>query len=63
VLMSRLFDGQVEAIKLSNQSTTKQLEAELASAKRDAAQAAASHKAAAAAWHSDLDGVKAEVRS
>eukprot|EP00884_Botryococcus_braunii_P021019 jgi/Botrbrau1/7600/Bobra.0159s0049.1 len=52
---------QVEAIKLSNQSSLRQLEAELASAKRDAAQAAASHKAATAVWVSDMDVLKAEV--
>jgi hypothetical protein len=51
----------VEAIKLSNQSALKQLEADLASAKRDAVQATASHKAAAAAWVSDMDVLKAEV--
>lgn len=52
---------QVEAIKLSNQSALRQLEAELASAKRDGAQAAASHKAATAVWVSDMDVLKAEV--
>lgn len=57
------YDFQVEAIKLSSQSAIKQLEAEIASSKRDAAQAAATHKAAAAAWVSDTDGLKAEVRT
>ncbi len=52
----------MEAIKLSNQSSLRQLEAELASAKRDAAQAAASHKGATAGWVSDMDVLKAEVR-
>ena len=52
---------QIEAVKLAADSKRKHLEAELANAKRDAAQAATAHKTAAAVWHGDLDFQKAEV--
>ena len=52
---------QIEAVKLATESATKQMEAELANCKRDAAQAAAAHKAAMASWHVELDLQKAEV--
>ena len=52
---------QIESVKLAAESSTRQLEAELAHARRDAAQAAAAHKAAAASWQSELDYQKAEV--
>ena len=52
---------QVESVQLAAESTTKQLEAELAALKRDAAQAAAAHKSAAPSWQSDLDWQSAEV--
>ena len=52
---------QVRAIQLANESASKQMEAELANAKRDAAQAAAAHKQAKASWHIELDLQRAEV--
>lgn len=53
---------QIEAVKLAAESQRKHLEATLANAKRDAAQAATSQKTAAAVWHGELDFQKAEVR-
>lgn len=53
--------AQVEAVKLSAESRTAAMEAELAAAKRDAAQASSALKSAAASWQSELDWQKAEV--
>lgn len=53
---------QIEAVKLAAESQRKHLEATLANAKRDAAQASTSQKTAAAVWHGELDFQKAEVR-
>ena len=52
---------QVESVQLASESAQKQLEAELAAAKRDAAQAAAAHKSTAASRQSELDWQKAEA--
>lgn len=52
---------QAESAKLAYESSSKQMEAEVAALKRDAAQAAAAHKQAAASWHMDLDLLQAEV--
>lgn len=52
---------QIEAVKLAAESQRKHLEATLANAKRDAAQASTSQKTAAAVWHGELDFQKAEV--
>ena len=59
--MMGLLTLQVEAVQLASKSSTKQMEAELASLKRDAAQAAAAHKQAIASWHSRVDQSEAEV--
>ena len=48
-------------MRLAAESSTKQLEAELAVVQRDATQAVALHKSAAAAWQARLDAVRAEV--
>ena len=56
-----LFVLQVESVQLASESAQKQLEAELAAAKRDAAQAAAAHKSTAASRQSELDWQKAEA--
>lgn len=55
--------AQVEAVKLAAESRTAAIEAELAHAKRDAAQASSALKSAAASWQSELDWQKAEVRT
>jgi hypothetical protein len=55
--------AQAESLKLAAESARRQLELEVSHVRRDAAQIAASHKAAAAAWQSDLDSQKAEVGS
>ena len=60
-IMMDLLTLQVEAVQLASKSSTKQMEAELASLKRDAAQAAAAHKQAIASWHSRVDQSEAEV--
>ena len=52
---------QVESVQLASESAQKQLEAELAAAKRDAAQAAAAHKSTAASRQSELDWQIAEA--
>ena len=52
---------QFEAVQLASKSSTKRMEAELASLKRDGAQAAAAHKQAIASWHSRVDQSEAEV--
>lgn len=57
----RHYHVQIEGVKLAGESSNKQLEAELANLKRDAAQAAAAHKQAMASWHIELDLQKAEV--
>ena len=48
-------------MQLASKSSAKRMEAELASLKRDAAQAAAAHKQAIASWHSRVDQSEAEV--
>ena len=48
-------------MQLASESAQKQLEAELAAASRDAAQAAAAHKSTAASRQSELDWQKAEA--
>ena len=48
-------------MQLASESAQKQLEAGLAAAKRDAAQAAAAHKSTAASRQSELDWQKAEA--
>lgn len=53
--------SQVEAVKLAAESRTLAMEAELAAARRDAAQASSALKSATASWHSELDWQKAEV--
>ena len=52
---------QIEAVKLAEESQRRHLEAALANAKRDAAQATAAAKTAAAVSHGELDFQKAEV--
>lgn len=52
---------QADSARLSSESSSKQLEAELANAKSAAAQAAAAHKAASASWQSELALQKTEV--
>ncbi|KAK9803632.1 hypothetical protein WJX72_007017 [[Myrmecia] bisecta] len=52
---------QVESVQLASESATKALEAELANAKRETAQAAAAHKSAAASWQGELDYHKGEA--
>ena len=52
---------QAETVRLSSESMSKQLEAELANAKSAAAQAAAAHKAASASWQSELALQRTEV--
>jgi biotin carboxyl carrier protein len=54
---------QVESVELARDSAAANHRRELAAAQRDAAQVAAQHKSAAAAWHSDLDWHKSEVCS
>lgn len=53
---------QVESLELARDSATANHKREQAAAQRDAAQMAAQHKSAAAAWHTDLDWHKSEVR-
>lgn len=53
---------QMEALQLASESSARQMEAELASIKRDAAQAAAMHKQAYASWHARIDQCEAEVK-
>ena len=48
-------------MQLASESAHKQLELELANAKHNAAQAAATHKSAAASWQGELDWQKSEV--
>lgn len=50
-------------MKLAAESRTAAMEAELAHAKRNAAQASSALKSAAASWQSELDWQKAEVRT
>lgn len=52
---------QADSARLSSDSSSKQLEAELANAKSAAAQAAAAHKAASASWQSELALQRTEV--
>lgn len=51
----------MEALQLASHSSARRMEAELASMKRDAAQAATSHKQAYASWHTKLDKCEADV--
>ncbi len=56
------FPGQVHASCLASESSSRAVQAELALAKRDAAQAASALKSAMATWHAELEWQKAEVR-
>ena len=60
--LPRSFPWQVYASSLASESSSRAVQAELALAKRDAAQAASSLKSAMATWHSELEWQKAEVR-
>lgn len=52
---------QVESVKLSSESTAMAAHAELANARREAASAAANHKAALATWQGEIDMHRSEA--
>ena len=52
---------QIEAVKLAAESQRRHLEATLANAKRDAAQATSAHKLAAATWQAECSTHEKEV--
>ena len=52
---------QMEGVRLAAESSMRQLEAEVASLKRDAAQSAASRRAADASWQAQVHSHRTEV--
>ena len=53
--------AQVEGIRLTAESSKRQLEAQMASIKHDAAQAAAKQRASEATWQAQIDSHRSEV--